>query len=493
MRSQTAFARSGRRDRRLGLFPFLAGAAAAICLVSGLYVLWVHANGDQPHPFSAPTGVLLIALCGVQGWLMHAWWSGRSTQQLDLHGRMAFWLWLFSGVTICYLVGMLLGPTPGIGFAVTAAVSCWYTALVWLLVRRTELFTARSTSKTRPILGWIVPAMLTSVLLVASTEVGLRLYSLAAGDYGAESYLARTHALRPGQQFRGRRVNALGYWGDEFKLQRRPGVFRIAVLGDGMALSGTATTNCLARIENALPGVEIYNFGILGAGPREYAAQLAHEVARFEPDLVLTFFSVGDDVTHELPMPGPFEWQSLRLYQLGSGSSPGRNFVERSSENPPSHEAYVRAAIGRLAVCRTPIDDYMSRRWEQAMGHLDEAVSFCRDRNLPTALVLVPGEFQVNTQLCAMLCRQAGVPQENVDLDLPQRRLLVFAKEREIPVLDLLPPLRASQTLAYVRNDRQLNDHGHQIAADVLGRWIAGRYGPQLASRPRDSLAVTAR
>ena len=123
--------------------------------------------------------------------------------------------------------------------------------------------------------------------------------------------------VRVEAEFRGQVVNRLGYWGSEFESSPQPGVFRIAAVGDGVMLSGTAETNFLAQLRRRMPHVEVYNFGIPEAGPREYAAQVACDVANYQPNLVLAFVSVRDDVTQELPVPSYFEWQGLGLYQLG--------------------------------------------------------------------------------------------------------------------------------------------------------------------------------
>jgi hypothetical protein len=313
----------------------------------------------------------------------------------------------------------------------------------------------------------------------------VRTYGLLTGGNLSGAYAARRRVLPPGHAYAGRRVNAQGYWDDDFSLAPRPGVFRIAALGDAMVLCGAAGTNYLDQVERRVPNVEIYNFGIPQVGPREYAAQLAHEVLAYQPDMVLTFISIGDDIAQPTPAPGPFDWRGLGIYQLGictlrpSGELAAPLLDARFVND---REGFLHAAAARLTVCRTPIDGAMRDRWQETLFHLDQIVRICRDQEIATALVLVPGEFQVCSPLCESLRRNAGYDSNQLDLELPQRRLTEFADQRQIPVLDLLPHLRASTAHPYERNDYRWNDSGNAIAADVVGGWLQRRYGAQLAA-----------
>jgi hypothetical protein len=482
VRSNSVLAVWGDRFERLRVAPLSMAAIAALCLLSGLWLLRLHAQRIDPQAYRAPAAVLLILLGAAQlRCVRHAW--GSRSVPLRRCQRLLFLKWIFAGAVLCYVAGLVLGPDPSIGYLFCAAVAGWYTIGLWLLIDKPALLTHMSQDHARRMLGRTNHAAFAGICAVVAAESIVRLYSLVAGDPLPETYVAKLHALPPGQEFRGRQVNTLGYWDKEFKPEPRPGIFRIAVLGDGVTLSGTPETNCLAQIERRVPGVEIYNFGIPQAGPREYSAQLAHDVARFRPDLVLTFFSVGDDLTEELPLPGWFDWRGLRMYQLGARSS---SLGERSTaaEQPLecSREAYLRRCASHLAVCRTPIDEAMSDRWQETTSYLAQMAHFCRRQQTPLALVVVPGPFQVNATLCDALRRQAGYEPGQVDLHLPQRRLAALAAEQGLPVVDLLPYFESSGAGLYERYQAHWNDEGNQLAADIVGRWIEQHFRTQIAS-----------
>jgi hypothetical protein len=95
--------------------------------------------------------------------------------------------------------------------------------------------------------------------------------------------------------------------------------------------------------------------------------------------------------------------------------------------------------------------------------------------------VVVPSEFQVDDRLCRMLCRRAGYRQaDQIDIDLPQRRLAAYAKDRRIVMLDLMPHMRASKAPTYNSDAAQLNEHGNALTATILSEWLQTQFGATL-------------
>jgi hypothetical protein len=491
VRKQNALYQVGRRPTSSGWFALLAGALATSCLVSALVLLWFHAT-HPAQPYRAPTAIVLVILSALQARFALRLWRRQHTRSLDFAQRSLFWKSLFAGGVLCYVAGLFLGPNPGVGYLFVAGLAIWYTVALAVLVVPPPKFSGWLQRNRNGFLQRFGHALVASLMLSVGAEAVLRLYSLLADDPLPASYVASTLALPPGEHHAGQLVNAEGYWDEEFRRQPRPGVFRIAVLGDGVTLSGSAQTNLLSRVERTVPGIEIYNFGLPAAGPREYAAQLMHTVASYHPDLVLTFFSVGDDVTEEVPLPGMFDWRNLRLYQWSARSGFPRDdtasLVRLPAANTASREEYLSHAAARLDVCRTPISDDLSRRWHDATKYLGEIDEYCRRRGIAAALVVVPSELQVNAQLCETVRRRTGLEAKNVDINLPQRRLVDFAHQRELPVVDLLPPLRAASGTLYARNQHHWNERGHAVAAEALGRWIKHRYGSQLGATTHAAL-----
>jgi hypothetical protein len=457
-------------------------------MAAAALALWQHIR-TEAVPFRAPAAMLMLLLSAAQLYLARTVWTGRSSLPA-FHRRWVFWMWLFAGSVASYIAGLFLGPDPSVGYVVAAAMFGWYTLLLWVAIRNPALLAYQSDGRLWRACRGAARGVLATAIAVAAAEGVLRLYARVAGDRLDITYVAKANVLPTGHEIRGRLVNSLGYWDDEFRHHARPGYFRVAVLGDRMVLSGTSESNCLAQVERAVPGLEIYNFGIPEASPREYAAQLTHEVAGYRPDLVLTFVSIGDDVTQQLPLPGAFDWRGLAIYQIGARNKRPGGVADCDPlvREIPSRDAFLRDTARRLSVCRTPIEGPMHQRWQETVGHLEEIVRHCQRQHIPVGLVLVPGEFQVNPQLCRSLCLQAGFEPSQLDLELPQRRLLHFADDRHVPVLDLLPHFRSADPPPYLRNQVEWDDAGNTLAAQALTQWLRGRYGTQIAANAQASV-----
>ncbi len=80
-----------------------------------------------------------------------------------------------------------------------------------------------------------------------------------------------------------------------------------------------------------------------------------------------------------------------------------------------------------------------------------------------------------------------GCKAEQFDQSLPQRRLAVFASQRQTPLLDLLPHFRAAGESVHVRNDHLWNERGNQLAADVIATWLEHSYANKLMDAPQVS------
>ena len=73
-----------------------------------------------------------------------------------------------------------------------------------------------------------------------------------------------------------------------------------------------------------------------------------------------------------------------------------------------------------------------------------------------------------------------GYQQDQIDLDLPQRRLATYASARQIPCIDLLPHLRLCEQPPYERNARQWNAEGAAVATRTVSGWLQSRYANAL-------------
>jgi hypothetical protein len=320
-------------------------------------------------------------------------------------------------------------------------------------------------------------------LLVA--ELALRAYGLAWGGSLLLGSTLQTCRLAPGHDYgHGLRGNQLGYPGPDFQVEKKPGVFRIAALGDSFAVGPAVpyADNYLHLLETTLPATEVYNFGVSGTGPREYLQILRQDVWAYQPDLVLVSVFVGNDITEELATPRHLDVRQHALYQLcARGWRLARERIRQGQPPPTAEDRLARPALSaqtfreiearRIAVCVTPVPPVLERKWQRALGYLDRIIRECPSHKVPLVVVLIPDEFQANPHVRTEALATAALEPDAIDIDLPQRRLAGFFAERGIRCLDLLPVFRGvSQT--YAPCDTHWNVRGNHLAADAIRRWL---------------------
>ncbi|MBL9122219.1 MAG: hypothetical protein JNG90_01215, partial [Planctomycetaceae bacterium] len=231
--------------RRLDRRTLVLGGTLAVllgCLAAGATALSLPVPVHEGSGFRATAGLLLILLALAQARILYP--RRISRERLAAVG-LGCWP---GGVLIAlasFALVLALGPAAGSGFLFLALVAAGHTGLL-AAVRWPEKFArTRALLKRRHVrgAGW---SLVACGLALATLEAGLRIYGQLADDRLPVAIAVQAQRLPPGAQVRGATVNQLGYWGRDFHPAPRPGVFRMAVLGDELALSGTATTNCFA-------------------------------------------------------------------------------------------------------------------------------------------------------------------------------------------------------------------------------------------------------
>lgn len=317
-------------------------------------------------------------------------------------------------------------------------------------------------------------------------EYGLRLYGAWSGRSLLVANTIDTYKLVPGHDYGGGlRGNNLGYPGQDFVVAKRPGVRRLAVLGDSFAVGPAVpfADNFLTLLETRLPDVEVYNFGISSTGPREYQAVLQEDVWQFRPDMVVVCVFIGNDITESLATPRGLSLRGHALYLFLNRA--GRLIHERARQPvlsiASSPDQFPRPALAeatfreiearRLAVCQFPPPPGMEKKWQQALFHLERIVTDCKNQKVPVGIVLIPDEFQVNPSVLDVALNDARLGRGDVDLHLPQERLRTFCTDRDAACLDLLPIFEGIPD-TYALRDTHWNVRGNRLAAKEMAAWL---------------------
>jgi hypothetical protein len=324
------------------------------------------------------------------------------------------------------------------------------------------------------------------------------------------------------------RINSRGYRGREYAWDAPPG-FRILGLGDSFAFGfGVKEEETyLARIEDALADrhVEVINAGLAGMGPDNEARLLAADGPRLRPNLVLVGFYVGNDLIDaatgvartRLRNGAPIVPDAI-LERWYRPLRPGRILPQPLARPTPggldlplpfkdilrkhSHlYRLVTGRVGRLQLARraaapgtaakTPLEEFNPFRqeafclksyppefdgaWEKAKEALGEIKTWCDAHGARLAVVVIPTEAQVYPERWDDVRRRFALRDEDFDLEKPQRILAEHAAAGGIPLIDLLPVLRAARATGvplYFRRDIHWTPRGHAVAADEIERQL---------------------
>jgi hypothetical protein len=404
---------------------------------------------------------------------------------------------LFLGILASYLVVLFtVGGQAGDGYIFRLLASVWVAGL-------TACYRFVPTSASGRAAWW--RTALSAVDLIATNlalilvlgEVSLRGYVAVTGDSPYVQSGWRAWKLPPNRDHRGLFLsNSLGYADEEFQEAKSPEAYRVAALGDSFAVGVVSQEhNYLTLLERLGAHTEVYNFGVVCTGPSAYLDILETEVWSYQPDYVLVSFFVGNDCTEELPTRGTMPPHDLRLVvfiqrlcrlsveeltqtaERSPRRGEGRREEARRKPKSPrgfSRETHLRVEVGRLTICRPSAVAELEPKWARSLASMDGIFQACRRRGVPVGVVLIPDEFQIDSELLQEMLDFAGIAPDDVDLELPQRRLTAFCAQRGVPCLDLLPALKDVKG-AYFPRDTHWNEKGNRIAADHIAAWLGVR------------------
>ena len=352
------------------------------------------------------------------------------------------------------------------------------------------------------------------VLLLAG-ECGLRLLArlrpsplFARATADSEEWM-RQYRKPPGSIRNGFRFNSEGYYDDEFT----PGTVSdqvVVVIGDSFSIGVVPhhfhyTTVC----ERNLPGVSVQNRGIASIGPAEYFQIVWREAPAQNPGVVVISLFVGNDIGDSFrwkPPPSLIRTWFDREFLLTCVVTRRLSILYdewRQADGPliESADSGPLVAVPSAMIEQWPwLADPLLEKPEFSVDTFEaierrRARSVCVKNNwaygrlftvlaqielaagdLPLAFMLIPDEFQVEDPVWEMVL--AGGVDEPLERDLPQRLIRQWLEERDIPYLDLLPPLRAEPPLPdgrrhlYHLRDTHLNARGNERVGKLLARFL---------------------
>jgi SGNH hydrolase-like domain, acetyltransferase AlgX len=373
-----------------------------------------------------------------------------------------------------------------------------------------------------------LPSVLRNVLLVTASagltmvlvELGLRLTGYApAFLFQMDPVVSATFI--PGKEAwyrfaEGRQwvqINSYGYRDKEWSLDKPPGVYRIALLGDSfIAALEVEQDHRLSDLLEAKLNTdghdsmhyEVLNFGVQGYGTAQELETLRDRALKFKLDAVLLFVCTGNDwydnsveldpepnrLHYTLDSSGglvrlPFsirdnaikKWLRAhsaaylftrdRIKRLRSMHGALTAFGLMQDANPSLAEA-GQALQGRQYLLDLP--PAIERSWVLTEALIGEVSRLASANGLQFGVVVVPTKWEI-----AGVSPTGGVETESMDFEKSLRRIHAMCGRLQIDCLDLTEALEgACMGLddCYFPIDAHWNKKGHRIAAQAVFHWL---------------------
>ncbi|HUT56218.1 MAG TPA: SGNH/GDSL hydrolase family protein [bacterium] len=275
-------------------------------------------------------------------------------------------------------------------------------------------------------------------------------------------------------------INADGFRGPELR-PRAASVRRLLFLGDsivfgpGLEYEETVPYLVGARLGS---GVEVVNAAVPGMSLRDEVDLLEKKAGRLEPDLVVVGFYMNDPVRSYL-LEQEYGGMDERLVSIITRLR-GRSVLF----NLLWERVLAMKLVSAESVATGWVRPFQERAWVSERGVYDEIIRLSSDDFgaawLPSVWPGVAGQIQRLSRICAERHARPAVlifpvsiqAESSVADDYPQQRMKELCKALGIPVLDLLPLLRAHAAEPVFIDQCHLNPRGSALAAADVARWI---------------------
>jgi lysophospholipase L1-like esterase len=295
------------------------------------------------------------------------------------------------------------------------------------------------------------------------------------------------------------RINSSGMRDEEIAA-RRPGEFRIAVLGDSFVWGvGVADGERFTeRLEAKDPALNVLNFGVTGFSPVQYLLQL-DKVLALKPDFVIAALCLGNDLSDNVsytPYDHPKPYAAL--------TADGAGFELKGYPLPDSKPAasYLTGAVSSLRIVGLVeyLIDHATKPSDQGALGIEPAMLYVPlDQLRARGRAQVEAAFKLNRLLLAAMKTKIDaalgphrfavllVPTKfelgladhwaHFDPDAVARRVSADLSGLGIPVIDGREVIAAAD---FWKRDGHWRPSGHEKIAGLLAKFLAGLGDPRL-------------
>ena len=303
------------------------------------------------------------------------------------------------------------------------------------------------------------------------------------------------------------RINSKGLRDRELPYEKSAGAQRILVLGDSYVEADQvdAREMVTTRLETLIGGrTEVINAGVGGYGTAQEWLFFREEGYRYQPDVVLVVFFIGNDVrNNSAKLDNDSRLLTEPYFGLAADGSltpvDARSKVKPRAEGPLDgikrplrgsvlYNVFETGVLEKLGQDDESEDVYTwskneevyqvrySRDWEDAWAVTRALLAALKSdveaRGASLVLVAAPSDLQVRTDDWERLLRSKRFQARDFDLEKPNRLLAEIADRLGLPLIDLLPEFRRAEPEShsglFFRQNRHWTADGHTVAAQVI-------------------------
>jgi len=318
------------------------------------------------------------------------------------------------------------------------------------------------------------------------------------------------------------RFNRDGFRGPDRPYEKPAGTRRIAVIGDSMtiAVATAEERTMVVELEHLLAATfpteswEVLNFGVSSASTGQELVLYRELVWRYQPDIVLLAFFVGNDLTDNSRRLTSARRIYFDLgdkggvrqlpYSAAAGGLSGwlnqhsRLYVWYRILRTRSRER-VREITGRKAsrflIFDTAGNEDLDHAWELTRRLLAEFHHEVSARGSQLAVAVIPSGPQIYDDLWAEVLSAAGGDAPDFDRDHPDHKLSSICRDLKVMCVTMTETIREAagaepdkggNRLFYNKGRAHFTDAGNRLAAEILFDLLAGELENGPADEPTD-------
>lgn len=316
-------------------------------------------------------------------------------------------------------------------------------------------------------------------------------------------------------------INSDGLRDKEYAIAKPKNTFRIAVLGDSFTLASQVAgeSNYTSVLEKTLgkcqqfegKNIEVLNFGVDGYGTAQQLITLREKVGKYNPDLVIVSFFVGNDVIDNSRQLENNYYRPFFVYKNGQ-LEPDFSFrdlplgysnrylittvdhfpdwlVNNSRILQVAKKAELEYRKNNLvkhsnelsvSTFREPKDSNWKEAWQITEDLLTSMQQEVKNKEANFLLVIIADPMQVHQDEATRKFFQVSNKIDN--LYYPNQRLKDIGKRHNFPVLDLAPVFQSYATKnqtclhGFKKNGTLCGGHwnpdGHRLAAELIANQL---------------------